>query len=288
MIDTHTHLNFKAFEADWQDVVKRAIENGVEKMIVVGTDLASSKRAAEMAEQDRALYASVGIHPHHARKFSITNNQFPNKFQIQNSKLQNEIRELKELAKHPRVVAIGEVGLDYHVYKNSKYPSTALRTSSRLIELQKELLKLQVRLAQELDKPLIIHSREVKDEVLETIVKVNPKSRGVFHCFEGPKKYLIKILDAGFYVGFDGNITYSHDRAEVAKEVPMERLLLETDCPFMLPEPMRSLRKKEGKKLRSEPKDVKIIGQFHAKSRGIYLNEVESQTNKNVKVLFNL
>lgn len=243
-IDTHAHVNFKAFESDWKEVVERAVAAGVKKIMVVGADLASSQRAVELAQQHPALYAAVGIHPHHA----------------------TSIKSIKNLAKQPRVVAIGEIGLDYHVYKNSKYPSTTLRIYDK--KLQKELFEAQLEIAQELDKPVIIHSREAGEEVLE----IARGARGVFHCFGGSKKYLKKILAAGFYVGFTGQITYVPDRAMVAREVPPERLLLETDCPYMAP--FREER-------RSEPRDVTIIGQFLGE-------RVEQATTANARELFGI
>lgn len=224
-IDTHAHVNFKAFESDWKEVVERAVAAGVEKMIVVGADLASSRKAIELAESHPALFAAIGIHPHHARSIK-------------------SVKSIKELAGQPRVVAIGEIGLDYHVYKNSKYGIQDIDK-----ELQRQLFEAQLQVAQEVDKPVIIHSREAGEEVLE----IARGSRGVFHCFGGSKKYLKKILAAGFYVGFTGQITYVPDRASVAREVPLDRLLIETDCPYM--PPFREER-------RSEPRDVIIIGQF--------------------------
>lgn len=240
-IDTHSHVNFKAFESDWKKVVERAVAAGVEKMIVVGADLASSKRAVELAQEHPALYAAVGIHPHHA----------------------TGIKSIKNLARQPRVVAIGEIGLDYHVYKATRYKLQDINK-----ELQRRVFEAQLQMAQEMNKPVIIHSREAGEEVLE----IARGARGVFHCFGGSKKYLKRILEAGFYVGFTGQITYVPDRAMVAREVPPERLLLETDCPYMAP--FREER-------RSEPRDVTIIGQFLGE-------RVEQATTANAHELFGI
>jgi TatD DNase family protein len=279
LIDTHTHLNFKAFENDWHEVVERAIKAGVERMVVVGTDLISSKRAVEMADEHPALFAGIGIHPHHARGITRAKLQMP-----------NLIDELRKLAGHPRVVAIGEVGLDYHVYKKSKYQTVDDKQNwERLKNLQKRLLGMQVQLAKELKKPMIIHSREAGEEVLDAIEHFSKSDgrlpEGVWHCFEGSKKYLKKVLGGGFYVSFTGNITYVKDRAAVAREAPLERLLLETDCPYMKPRikghPLPELE--TGK---SEPKDVKILAEFHAKERGISLSKIVKQTAENAEKLF--
>lgn len=260
-IDTHAHVNFKVFEADWRVVVDRAVAAGVEKIIVVGADLASSRRAVELAQEHPALFASVGIHPHHARDIK-------------------SVKSIKELARQPRVVAIGEIGLDYHVYKNSKYPSTTLRINDDLKAIQKELFEMQLEVARELDKPVIIHSREAGEEVLEIARGV----KGVFHCFGGSKKYLKKIVAAGLYVSFTGQITYVSDRAEVAKTVPLDRLLVETDCPYMPP----FAKATGGKPRRSEPGDVIIIGQWQARLRNLPESEVEQATTANAEKLFGL
>lgn len=253
-VDTHSHVNFKAFEADWREVVERAMAVGVEKIMVVGADFDSSKRAVELAQEHPVLYAAVGIHPHHSQQIA------DGKWQIEN---------IRKLAKQPRVVAIGEIGLDYHLYKNSKYEIRNTKQEwEEIKKIQKELFEMQLQVAQELDKPVIIHSREAGEEVLE----IARGARGVFHCFGGSKKYLKKILAAGWYVGFTGQITYVPDRAMVAREVPPERLLLETDCPYMAP--FREER-------RSEPRDVTIIGQFLGE-------EVAQATTANAERLFGI
>lgn len=295
LIDSHTHLNFEAFKDDWLNVVDRAVKVGVEKMIVVGTDLDSSKKAVEMADEHKALYASVGIHPHHSREFltshpgrsETTDRIFVDRDSI--ASLQNDTQQISKLARHKKVVAIGEVGLDYHEYRKTKYEVRSGKLEQKRVnKLQKQLLGMQVQLAKTLAKPMIIHSRETGEDVLDVIEHFSKSDgklpKGVFHCFDGSKKYLQKILEAGFYVSFTGNVTYVKDRAKVAVEVPIERLLLETDCPFMAPRvgpPSPRLRR--GK---SEPKDVKTIAEFHAKERGIDLSEVVRQTTKNAERLF--
>jgi TatD DNase family protein len=290
MVDTHTHLNFKAFEDDWGEVVGRALAAGVETMIVVGTNLELSRRAVELGEQHPALFASVGIHPHHARQYITSGASLDTSATLENDKdeilksIQDDIERVRELAKSERVVAIGEVGLDKHEYKNSKYQMSNVKNDFELLfELQKQLLTEQIELAVAVDKPLILHSREVGDEVLNEISKFkfqNSKLNGVFHCFEGSKKYVRKILDAGFYVSFTGNVTYSQGVGEVAAEVPLERLLLETDCPYMTPTPHRGKR--------NEPAHVELIARSHAKSRGMEFNDLVWQTRANARELFGL
>lgn len=273
-IDTHTHLNFKAFSDDWREVVDQAVSAGVKKMIVVGTDIESSERAVDMANDHPTLYASIGVHPHHVR--GLKNND---------QEISDLVEQLKLLVTKPKVVAIGEVGLDRHIYNNSKYEvQNTKREWERIKIFQKRLLDEQIKLAKEFDKPLILHSRAVKEEVLDAVLNkadaLSWKAKGVFHCFEGSIKYLRRVLDAGFYVSFTGNITYSEDRARVASLVPLGRLLLETDSPFMTPKPHRNKR--------NEPLHVKLVGKHHASYRGVQLNKVREVTTDNAGVLFGL
>lgn len=278
-IDTHTHLNFGAFVNDWKAVVDRALAAQVEKMIVVGVDLESSQRAVELASPHEALYASVGIHPHHVRAVS----------EASNFEIAKMFERLEILAHEPKVVAIGETGLDYHLYQNTKYEIRNTKQEwDHVKNVQKQLLGKQVELALKLQKPLILHSREAGADVLDVIEHfaktegVWPK--GVFHCFDGNLTFLKAVLKAHFYVGFTGQITYVSDRARVAKTVPLDRLLLETDSPFMPP-----FAKASGGKTprgRSEPKDVTIVAQFHALTRGITVSSVETHTTVNAQRLF--
>lgn len=299
LVDTHTHLNFQAFEDDWKEVVERAQAKGVERMIVVGTDIPSSRRAIELTEQHPSLYASIGIHPHHVR--GITN--YPEELRHGASELRitHLKRQIFELASNPKVVAIGEVGLDYHLYTKTKYPSApsvslrtgSLRISSELINLQKQLLGMQVEVARELDLPLVLHSREAGRDVLDVVEHFSKKDgvlpQGVFHCFDGSKSFLKEVLAAGFYVSFTGNVTYVPDRAEVALEAPLDRLLLETDCPFMPPRQKLASSHLGGQAsahTRSEPKDVAVMAAFHAEQRGVDIATIEAATTKNAQQLF--
>lgn len=276
MIDTHTHLNFKSFRKNWQRVVRKALHAGVEKMIVVGTDVESSKRAIEMAQNNDALFAAVGIHPHHAQIFVGKNSDIV---------MNNHLADILELAKFDRVVAIGEIGLDYHHYTKSRYDDIKDNNQwEELLALQKLLFSRQIEIAKEINKPLIIHSRDAGFDVLNSVLdiskKINWKVSGVFHCFEGNDEYLKMVLEAGFYISFTGNITFLPVLSELAKQVPLDRLLLETDCPFLAPFPFRGQR--------NEPKNVKIIANHHSSIRKVQLNEVMQKTTQNASRLFNL
>ena len=264
-IDTHCHLNFKAFEKDWQKIADEAVEAGVEKMMVVGADLETSCRAVELAEKHKNLWAAVGIHPHHCQ----------NKI---------EIDKLEKLAKSKKAAAIGECGLDYHVYEKSKYPSTSLRITPEIKTLQKRLFGQQIQLAKKLNLPMIIHNRAAGEDVLDALnhfCKNDGKyPQGVFHCISGSKKLLQKILGLGFYVGIDGNVTYSQEVQTLAKIAPLNRILLETDSPWLTPEPNRSLR--------NEPISVKITAECLAKLKGASINQIEAETTKNAEKLFKI
>lgn len=294
MVDTHTHLNFQAFSDDWREVVERAVEAGVEKMVVVGTDLVSSQRAVEMADEQLALYAAVGIHPHHVKSLLPQASDIQSPKQPINSQIFTLVTQLRKLATHPKTVAIGEVGLDYHTYQATKYTMQNTKEEWGLIKsLQKEMLRQQVALAAELEKPLILHSREAGGDVLDLLQATSEQQsaplRGVFHCFDGSKKYMRRILEAGWHVSFTGNVTYNEDRARVADEVPLDRLLLETDCPFMVPEPKRSIGGGSSQSpLRSEPADVRILAEFHTRRRNMSLRTFEAAVTRNSNKLFRL
>jgi len=275
-IDTHCHLNFKVFENDWLEVVKKAQKAGVEKIIVPGTDLESSKKAVEIAESADGVYATVGFHPHHTKGLKDINN--------------NIKKELKNLAKSKKVVGIGECGLDYYVYKKTKYDKAEI--TLKLKNLQKQLFGMQIQLAKELNLPIIIHNREAGEDILDVINHFskddNKVPRGVFHCISGSKEYLERVLGLGFYVGVDGNVTYSKNVKKLAKKVSLDRLLLETDSPFLTPEPIRSGVKNRGGKLRNEPISVKIVADYLTKLKNVSLDEIVSLTTKNAEVLFKI
>lgn len=262
-IDTHCHLNFKAFEGDWEKVADEAVRAGVGKMVVVGADLETSARAVELAEKHKNLWAAVGIHPHHAQ-----------------SKI--EINKLESLAKNNKIAAIGECGLDYHEYKTTKYPSTALGTSPVVKNLQKQLFGQQIQLAKKLGLPMILHNREAGEDILDTLkhfcTSDGQYPKGVFHCISGSKKLLEKILELGFFVGIDGNVTYSQEVQVLAQLAPVNRILLETDSPWLTPEPNRSLR--------NEPISAKIVAEFLSRLKKVPVKKIEAETTKNAKKLF--
>ena len=257
LIDTHAHLNFKAFKKDIEEVIRRALDEGVEKIINVGANLSSSQKAVEIAQKYGECFVSVGVHPHHAES-------------------DQEIEaQLETLAKNPKVVAVGETGLDYHSYKNGGIANP---------QKQKEIFTTQLKLAQRLNLPVIFHCRDAHIDILQ-IIKASAENlqsslRGVFHCFSGDEQFLKSVLQMGFYVGFDGNITYknAYDLRELVRACPLEKLLLETDCPYLTPEPFRGLR--------NEPKNVKIIARAVAEIKELPFQIIEKQTTQNTHDLF--
>jgi TatD DNase family protein len=215
LIDTHCHLTFEQLAGDIDEVLTRSTAVGVNKWITVGTDPQHNRKAVELAGRFENVYAAIGIHPHDAK--NVTG---------------ETIAELKELTGSEKVVAIGETGLDFH-YNFSKQPA------------QRRAFATQLRIAHELNLPVIVHSREAFDEtmdILETFIRFDGQLKGVvFHCFSGTPEQARIVLDHGFHISLTGVVTFKNAEStrRVAKMIPVERLMLETDCPYMSPEPMR-------------------------------------------------
>jgi TatD DNase family protein len=260
LIDTHAHLNFPDYEKDLDNVIKRSLEKGVNKIICASSNIVDSAKAIEIAQKyPKIVYAAVGIHPHQ----TDSQEKIPTKKQIEN---------LKKLVQKKQVVAIGECGLDF-----SPAPPTEKDRSKKE---QIFLFKKQIKLAIENRLPLIIHSRKALPQVLETLRPFKNEVSGVFHCYSGGKKDIPKVEELGFYFGLDGNLTYDVGLQNVAKEIPLEKTVLETDCPFLSPEPHRGLR--------NEPKNVKIIAKFLAQIKGIKFEKIVHITSQNAKKLLKI
>ncbi len=215
LIDTHCHLTFEQLAGDIDAVVERSRTAGVVGWITVGTDPQQNRKAVELANRFENMYAAVGIHPHDAKDVTP-----------------GTMDELKELARSEKVVAIGEMGLDFH------YDFSPRQDQRRVFEAQLEI-------ARELNLPVIIHCREAFDEtidILEQFIGLKGRLKGVvFHCYSGPARQARIVLDHGFYVSFTGVVTFKNaeETRQAAKIVPPDRLMLETDCPYMSPAPMR-------------------------------------------------
>lgn len=264
MIDVHCHLNFHSFEKDYDQVIKQAFEAGVTKIINVGTKIDSSEKAVELAQKYDNLYSIIGVHPHHADKLE-----------------KDWIQELQALAKKPKVIGIGEIGLDYFSYKSNDIVDP---------KLQKEVFIKQIELAYKLKLPLQIHNRQAGKDILDILIQnksliLNPP--GMFHCFAGSLEILKQVLDLGFYVGFDGNITYNGlapgedtDLKTLVKYTPLDRIVVETDSPFLTPIPHRGSR--------NIPSYAIINAQFIAKIKEVSFETIETQTTQNAIKIFNL
>ena len=264
MIDTHCHLNFKSYKKDYKAVYERAIQAGVEKMVIVGASLHSSQLGVELVQELPHCYASIGVHPHHQKELK----------QLGEKELKKQLRELIQSKK---IVAIGETGFDYYTYKN--YPPVTEEEK----EEQEKLFTIHLELAKEFDLPIIFHCREAMEDMLNYLVRLFEQSnqpRGVFHCFGGNKDDLKKVLDLGFYVGFDGNITYesNEELRQLVAETPLDRLLLETDAPFLTPVPHRGTR--------NEPMYITLVAKEVARIKGMTIKDVETQTSRNALDLF--
>ena len=251
LVDTHCHLDFPEFDADRDECIRRAQDNGIGYIVNIGSSLEGSRKAIELSKKYDFIFATCGIHPHEADKFNAADN-----------------KELIALAKANKVVAIGEIGLDY--FKNYSRP-----------ENQKPLFSSLVRLAKDLDLPIVIHSRQAQEDILK-ILKAAKPVRAVVHCFSGDEEFLKACLDLGFFVSFTCNITYTkaQNLRDLAKVVPTERLMLETDAPFL---PVQELRGR-----RNEPMYVKNLAEELANLKGLDFSDIAAATTKNAKNFFKL
>lgn len=246
IIDTHSHLNFKEFDKDREELIKTCLDNNV-WIINIGTDLEDSLKAVEMTR--KGVYASVGNHPLNVKEGDFF-----------------DYEHYWTAAIKERAVAIGETGLDYF------YERTEIE-----IERQKDFFMQHIHLAEEAHLPLVIHCRKAFDDVYDILKK--KELRGVLHCFTGNKKDLKKFLDMGYYIGING-IIYKMNLEEVIKEVPLERMLLETDCPFLTPP--------DFKEKRNNPLGVLSVAETVSKVKGIDIEELKEITTNNARVLFNI
>jgi len=255
LIDIHCHLNFPDFDSDRGEVIKRTLDAGM-WCISVGADLKTSQESIELAEKHDGIFATVGCHPHYA------NEDFG-------------LDKYRELAKYPKVVAIGECGLDYNRIKNH---------DSRIKNLQKDLFKKQIELSIELDKPLMIHCRDSHEDVIDILksyfVNHNSGLRGNVHFFTGKQKHVEEYLKLGFMFSFTGLITYTKDFDKIIEKLSLEKIMLETDAPFVAPRPWRGQR--------SEPLHTKEVAKRISEIKNISFEEVAKQTTKNAIDFFGL
>ncbi|ODA41566.1 TatD family hydrolase [Desulfosporosinus sp. BG] len=250
--DTHAHLDDLSYAEDFPEVIKRIQSAGITRVTNVGFDLSSSERSVKLARDYDFIHAAIGIHPHNAEEAT-----------------DETWARLLFLAKQPKVLAWGEIGLDY-------YRDLSPRS------IQKEVFIHQIKLANEVGLPIVIHNRDAHQDVLE-IVKANPpKYGGVFHCYSGSLEMANVLLNLGFYLSFAGPVTYKNARhaVEVAGHVPIDRILVETDSPYLTPEPRRGKR--------NEPTYVREVVKKIAEIRNLTFEDVASQTMRNAEIIFGL
>ena len=254
MIDSHVHLDDEAFDEDRDELIKNLYENVIEIVVNNSSDLSSSENSVKLANKYENIYASIGVHPHEAESYN-----------------DDVEKKLIELSKNKKVVAIGEIGLDYY-YDNSPR------------DIQREVFKKQIALAAKLKKNIVIHSRDASEETFEILKEAHEKYEFValIHCFSQSVEMMEKYLKMGDYIALGGAVTFKNSKTpkEVAKKVDLERLLLETDCPYMTPVPYRGKR--------NEPKYVKFTCNYIADLRQIESSELEKITAANTKRFFGI
>ena len=252
LVDSHAHLQWSNFDKDREDVIIRAEEADVKCIVNIGYDFEGSKKAIELAEKHEGLRAAIGIHPHNASKFN-----------------EKTLDNLRRLSENPKVVAIGEIGLDY--YRNLS-PKGA----------QQKAFEAQMILAQYLKLPVVIHDRDADTDTLKILSEFKGKTNGVMHCFSGTPEMAEQFIKMGYYISFAGPVTFpnAHKLHETAKLLNLKRILVETDCPWLAPQEMRGKR--------NEPAFLPIIAKKIANLREISFNELAEATTTNARQLFKL
>ena len=251
LFDTHAHMNDPAFDSDREEMILGLKEKGVEYVMNVGCCLESSGDCIKLSEQYPFVYASVGTHPDSADEVN-----------------EEVLEQYRRMAQHPKVMAIGEIGLDY-------YYETIPR------QVQQKAFRMQLALAKEMDMPVIVHERNAHDDGMR-IVKEFKGVTGVFHCYSGSAEMARQLVDMGWYIGFTGVLTFKNARkaVETAERIPLERIVLETDCPFMAPEPFRGKR--------NDPGYMYRMAERLAQIRGISVEKVHEVTMENAKRLYRI
>ncbi len=255
LTDSHCHLNMDYFKNDYKEVAKRAYNNDVKTIITIGTNYKDSVKGVEIANEIDYIYTSIGWHPHDTKEIGDLNN----------------LMKIMKLAENKKVVAYGEIGLDY--FKNYS-PS----------DIQRKFFRYQINMAKELRLPIIIHDRDANDDVVKILKEEKAEVvGGVIHCFSGDLNYAKKVIDMNFFISFPGTITFKKNRDEVKKiigKIPIDKILIETDAPFLTPEPYR------GKK--NEPSYVKYVAEKIAEIKNMTLNEVAKITTENCRKIFKI
>lgn len=249
--DSHSHYNDEKFDIDRKELIKRVYAEGITRTVCVGYNLEKSKFALEIADDNDFIFASVGISPNDIEDFS-----------------DNNLAEIEQIGKNSKIVAIGEIGLDYYWNKENK-------------ERQKELFIKQIEIANRLEKPIIIHTRDAYLDTIE-ILRNNPvNKKGIFHCCPLNQELIKDALNLGFYISFSGNITFKNAKSkEAVSLVPIDRILIETDSPYLTPEPFRGKR--------NDPSMVKYVAKKISEIKEIDVETVSVRTYENANRIFNI
>jgi TatD DNase family protein len=253
LIDTHAHLDDARFDSDRDAMIARAREAGVEHFVTIGCDLTTSRAAVELADRYPFIYATVGVHPHEAKQIG-----------------DSWYDDLRRLAEHKKVVAYGEIGLDYHY--NHSPP-----------KLQRERFREQITLARDLRLPIVVHTREAQEDTIAILKEENAADvGGVFHCFSGDARLAKNALDLGFLLSFSGVITFQNATMlrDIVKTVPMDRILVETDSPYLTPAPHRGKR--------NEPAHVRLVAEKIAAIQGMTADQIAELTSQNARRVFKI
>ena len=251
-IDSHAHIQLDLFDSDRSVVIERAKNSQVSIILVVGFDISTSHLAVELADRYDHIYATVGLHPHDAKRFTP-----------------QTLREISLLAEHPKVVALGEMGLDYHRNLSPK-------------SVQKRVFEEQLDLATQLDLPIVVHNRNAFDDILSILENHSQLTGGVLHCFSENTKSMDRVIDAGFHIGIGGPVTYkkSQDLKQVVKVMPADSFLIETDCPWLAPQLRRGKR--------NEPAYITEIATKIAELRQVTIESVGQTSSQNFRKLFSI
>ncbi len=253
LFDTHVHLNADQYKEDLKEVIQRAIDHGVKNMVVVGFDRPTINKAIRLAEEYTFLYAAIGWHPVDAIDMK-----------------DEDLKWIEELSQHPKVVALGEMGLDYYWDKSPK-------------DIQKEVFRKQIRLAHKVKLPIVIHNRDATQDIIDILKEENASQiGGIMHCFTGSLEVAKECMEMNFYISFGGPVTFKNAKKakEVVKEIPLDRLLIETDCPYLTPHPFRGKR--------NEPSYVSLVAKEIAELKGISYDELVQKTYDNARQAFGL
>lgn len=253
MFDTHTHLNADQFKEDVDDVIRRALDAGVKNMVVVGFNRKTINGALELAERYDFIYAAIGWHPVESIDMTI-----------------EDLRWIEDLSSHSKVVALGEMGLDYHWDTSPK-------------SVQKDVFRKQIKLAKKVKLPIVIHNRKAGADVIDILEQEAVHDLGgIMHCFSEDVETAERCLQLNFHISIGGPVTFKNAKwpKEVARAVPLDRLLIETDCPYLAPHPHRGKR--------NEPAYVKLVAEQIAHLKGISYEELVRKTSDNARQLFNI